>query len=147
MTRENRMEWLWIAIAAAVLYGLHQVFTKLAAPHVGDAVGGLLVEVSAAGIIAIYCAYLWFAGAWNQPMNSSGATFSILTGICVGIGTICFFVIFQRGAPLSAVPGILAAGMAVMALAGMIAFREPVSWQRILGILLAIVSVFLLKAK
>jgi transporter family protein len=34
-------EWFWYAIAAAVLYGLHQVFTKLAADRIGDGLGRL----------------------------------------------------------------------------------------------------------
>ena len=35
--------WFWYAIAAAILYGLHQVFTKLAAPFISDGLGGLVV--------------------------------------------------------------------------------------------------------
>jgi uncharacterized membrane protein len=45
-------EWFWYAIAAAVLYGLHQVFTKLAADRIGDGLGGFVVEITAALIIA-----------------------------------------------------------------------------------------------
>ena len=47
-------EWFWYAIAAAVLYGLHQVFTKLAANRIGDGLGGFIVEISAAFLIAFY---------------------------------------------------------------------------------------------
>jgi transporter family protein len=50
-------EWFWYAIAAAVLYGLHQVFTKLAANRIGDGIGGFIVELSAALIIAFYLIY------------------------------------------------------------------------------------------
>ena len=38
---------------------------------------------------------------------------------------------FQKGGPLSSVPVILAGGAAIMAIAGMIFFREPASWQRL----------------
>lgn len=41
-------EWFWYAIAAALLYGLHQVFTKLASERIGDGIGGFIVEISAA---------------------------------------------------------------------------------------------------
>jgi transporter family protein len=47
-----------------------------------------------------------------------GFNYSVLTGICVGAGTIAFFLLFQKGGPLSAVPIILAAGAAMMAIAG-----------------------------
>ena len=60
-------------------------------------------------------------------------------------GTIAFFLLFQRGGPLSAVPAILAGGAAIMAIAGILFFREAPSWQRIVGVVFAIVGLFLLR--
>jgi bacterial/archaeal transporter family protein len=40
--------WFWYAVLAAVLYGAHQIFTGLAADHIGDGLGGFVVETSAA---------------------------------------------------------------------------------------------------
>ena len=74
-----------------------------------------------------------------------GFNYSVLTGICVGAGTIAFFILFQKGGPLSSVPAILAGGAAIMAIAGILFFREPVLWQRLLGVTLAIVGLFLLR--
>lgn len=60
-------EWFWYAIAAAVLYGLHQVFTKLACERIGDGLDGFVVEATAALIIALYLVYLKFsANGSNQ---------------------------------------------------------------------------------
>jgi bacterial/archaeal transporter family protein len=70
--------------------------------------------------------------------------YSVLTGICVGAGTIAFFLLFQRGGLLSSVPAILAGGAAIMAVAGILFFREPPSWQRIVGIAFAVIGLFLL---
>jgi bacterial/archaeal transporter family protein len=69
--------------------------------------------------------------------------YSVLTGICVGAGTIAFFLLFQRGGPLSSVPAILAGGAAIVAVAGILFFREPPSWQRIVGIAFAVIGLFL----
>src|SRR5438132_10480758 len=33
--------WFWYAVVAAILYGAHQIFTKLAADRVGERLGGL----------------------------------------------------------------------------------------------------------
>src|SRR5438445_451042 len=137
--------WFWYAFAAAVLYGLHQVFTKLAAERIGDGLGGFVVEASAALTIAIYLALLWFSGKWDQKATSTGIFYSLLTGLCVGIGTIMFFLLFQKQGPLSAVPMILAGGAALMALSGLVFFKEPASWQRLLGILLSIGGLLLLR--
>ena len=74
-------DWFWYAIAAAVLYGLHQVFTKLASDRIGDGLGGFIVETTAALIIACYLIYLRFFSEWKQPVSTEGVFYSVLTGI------------------------------------------------------------------
>ena len=137
--------WFWYAVVAAVLYGAHQIFTKLAADRIGEGLGGFVVEATAALSIFLYVIFLWLSGSWNQKFSASGFSYSLLTGICVGAGTIAFFLLFQRGGPLSAVPAILAGGAAMMAIAGILFFRETPSWQRLLGIAFAILGLFLLR--
>ena len=139
------MNWFWYAVVAAVLYGLHQIFTKLASERISDGLGGFVVEGTAAATIAIYLLFLWLTRNWNQKGDAIGVWYSTLTGICVGVGTIAFFLLFQKGGPLSAVPMILAGGAAIMAIAGILFFREPATWQRLLGIALAIAGLFLLR--
>jgi bacterial/archaeal transporter family protein len=137
--------WFWYAVAAAILYGAHQIFTKLAADRIGEGLGGFVVEATAASSILVYLAFLWLANRWNQQSSAQGIFYSVLTGFCVGAGTIVFFLLFQKGGPLSAVPAILAGGAAIMAMAGFLFFRESPSWQRLLGVVLAIAGLFLLR--
>jgi len=138
--------WFSYAVAAAVLYGLHQIFTKLAANRIGEGLGGFIVEATAAASILLYLAWLRLSGHWNQTSSGAGIWYSVLTGICVGAGTIAFFVLFQRGGPLSAVPMVLAGGAALMAVAGILFFKEPAGWPRLIGIVLSLVGLFLLRA-
>jgi transporter family protein len=137
--------WFWYAVAAAILYGAHQIFTKLAADRIGEGLGGFVVEATAALSILVYLAFLWLASRWNQQSSAQGIFYSVLTGTCVGAGTIAFFLLFQKGGPLSAVPVILAVGAAIMAVAGILFFREPASWSRLTGIALAIIGLLLLR--
>ena len=137
--------WFWYAVVAAVLYGAHQIFTRLAAERIGEGLGGFIVEASAALSILIYLAILWFAGRSTQKFSGAGFTYSLITGICVGAGTIAFFLLFQKGGPLSSVPAILAGGATLMAIAGILFFREPLSWQRIVGVAFAVIGLFLLR--
>jgi bacterial/archaeal transporter family protein len=142
--KNDMTAWFGYAIGAAVLYGLHQIFTKLAAERISDGLGGFVVEASAALTILVYLTYLRLAGNWNQASSSAGIGYAVLTGICVGVGTILFFLLFQKGGPLSAVPMVLAGGAALMAVVGILFFKEAASWQRLLGIGLALVGLFLL---
>jgi len=137
--------WFWYAVVAAVLYGAHQIFTRMAADHIGEGLGGFVVEATAALSILCYLAFLWLASRWDQKSSLNGIVYSVLTGICVGAGTIAFFLLFQRGGPLSSVPAILAGGAAIMAVAGILFFREPPFWQRIAGIAFALIGLFLLR--
>ena len=137
--------WFWYAVVAAILYGAHQIFTRLASDHIGDGLGGFVVEATAALTILLYLVALRVLGRWQQPFSSAGFWYSVLTGVCVGAGTVAFFLLFQRGGPLSSVPVILAGGAALMAVAGILFFHEPASWQRLLGVALAIAGLLLLR--
>lgn len=137
--------WFWYAVGAAVLYGLHQIFTKLASEKISDGLGGFVVEATAAMTILLYLVWLKCGGTWNQSSTNPGVIWSALTGICVGIGTIFFFVLFQKGGPLSAVPMILAGGAALMALTGICFFKEPPKFSRLLGIALALAGLILMR--
>ncbi len=137
--------WFWYAIFAALLYGLHQVFTKLASDHIGDGLGGFVVEATAAFTILFYLVYLRFFSKWDQPSTGRGVLFSVLTGLCVGAGTVMFFLLFQKGGPLSAVPMVLAGGAALMAFVGILFFKEPPTLFRVLGIVLSLTGLFLLR--
>jgi len=137
--------WFFYAVGAAVLYGAHQIFTKMASERISDGLGGFVVEGTAALTILLYLGYLRWFGTWNQTGNTSGVWYCVLTGICVGVGTIFFFLLFQKGGPLSSVPMILAGGAGIMAVVGIIAFREPAAWPRLLGIALALAGLFLLR--
>src|SRR5256714_11528513 len=137
--------WFWYALVAAIWYGAHQIFTKLASDRISDGLGGFVVEASAAVTILLYLIYLRFSGRWNQTASMPGINYSILTGLCVGAGTVVFFLLFQKGGPLSAVPAILAVGAAMMALTGILFFKEPASPLRLLGVAMSIAGLLLLR--
>ena len=54
-------------MAAAILYGAHQIFTRLAADAIGDGVGGAIVEGVATIAIVGYLAALWLSGRCVAP--------------------------------------------------------------------------------
>ena len=138
--------WTRYAIAAAMFYGLHQVFTKLAAQRIGEGLGGFVVEVAAAVSILVYLGYLRYFGEWSQTASAGGVLYSVLTGICVGAGTVAFFLLFQKGGPLSAVPMVLAAGAGLMAVVGIVFFKESAHWTRLVGIGFAIAGLYLIQS-
>jgi bacterial/archaeal transporter family protein len=137
--------WFLYAVGAALLYGLHQIFTKLASERISDGLGGLIVEASAVLTIAAYLGWLYISGRWTQTWTPLGIVYGAVTGLCVGAGTVLFFLLFQRGGPLSAVPAILAGGAAMMAAAGIIGFGERPTLPRVIGIVLSVIGLYLVR--
>ena len=137
--------WFPYAVVAALLYGLHQIFTKLAANRIGAGLGGLVLEVTAAVTILGYVVFWQLGTGRSQPFSRAGLAWSAAAGLCVGVGTIAFFLLFQRGGPLSAVPGILAGGVAFVALVGLLGFHEPPSAIRLAGVVLSVAGLWLLR--
>jgi hypothetical protein len=88
--------WFWYAVVAAVLYGAHQIFTRMAGERIGEGLGGFIVEASAALSILIYLAILWLGGRWNQKFSGAGFNYSLLTGICVGAWNDCVLPAFSK---------------------------------------------------
>jgi transporter family protein len=138
-------EWLWYALLAACLYAAHQVFTRLAATGVSEGLGALVVECTAALSIVAYVAWFRYVGRGQERWTWAGLGYAAITGLCVGAGTIAFFLLVQRGGPLTAVPAILAGAAALMTVVGIVVFREPLTWRRALGTALAVGSLLLLR--
>ena len=107
--------------------------------------GGLVVEATAALTIGAYLLSLYVSDRWTQTWTAPGVAYSALTGICVGVGTILFFLLFQKGGPLSAVPAILAVGAALMAAAGIVGFGERPTPARLIGIALSLAGLYLVR--
>ena len=96
--------WFYYAIGAGVLYGLHQVFTKLAAERISDGLGGFVVETTAALTILGYLAAVRLSGNWNQSWTwPRGLVFRDHRDLCWG-GHRCLLFVIPKGRPLSAGP-------------------------------------------
>ena len=69
--------WFWYAVVAAILYGAHQIFTRMASEHIGDGLGGFVVEATAALSILLYLCFHENVGrpvprpSWPDPFLSA----------------------------------------------------------------------------
>jgi hypothetical protein len=67
-------------LSQQILYGLHQIFTKMAADRISDGLGALVVEASAVATIALYLAALYLSHRWTQTGSLFGVVYSVVTG-------------------------------------------------------------------
>ena len=138
--------WFPLALVAALLYGLHNVLTRAASGRISDGAGALVLEGTAAIAIGVFVVIGALRGGEPVTLTSAGVAWSAAAGLCVGAGTLLYFMIFRAGGDLSAAaPTVLAGGSAIMVLAGWLIYREPVSLTRILGVALTVGGIALLR--
>jgi uncharacterized membrane protein len=142
---ENMPVWLIGSILLTIIFGFFNIFNKIAAGKVSDSLGALLVESTAVLCILLFFIYLNLSGKKSVETTSQGIIFSILAGICVGIGSVLYFFIFRSKGELSIAGPIVWGGtLLVMAIAGILLLKEPFSIQKLLGIALSLIGLFLL---
>jgi len=64
--------WFFYAVGAGVLYGLHQIFTKMAANRISDGLGGFVVEGTAALTILVYLLSLGLVVVGTRQVHLPG---------------------------------------------------------------------------
>ncbi|MFH1312639.1 MAG: hypothetical protein ABIJ00_05375 [Candidatus Eisenbacteria bacterium] len=137
--------WRIATFIAAVLYGLHNVFTKLASGKISDQFGGLVLEFTPAFLILGYIAISGFGGTNLLNLSKAGLLFSVIAGVCMGIGTVLYFAIFRLGGSLSvAGPLVLVGGVLTMSAVGVTFFEEGMSLPKAIGLPLGIASLYVL---
>lgn len=139
--------WLPLTLLGMTLYAGFNVTMKLAGERMNSLLGAFIVALVGAVTMGLTMLYLRASG---QPLDLSqttttGVVYSVIGGLCVIGFDVVLYMLFARQAPLSVVVPIIQIGtIALMTLAGVAWFGETMSTQRVLGLVLAVASVFLL---
>jgi hypothetical protein len=139
--------WQVLATAVAILFGTHNMLVKRAAGRVPDAWGALVLEASAALVIALALAATAFVGtAPSAPRDAGGIALAALAGVFIGLGSILYFAVFRLGAPLSlAVPWVLIGWVMVVAVLGIATEGERLAWRHAAGLACGVATIWLLR--
>jgi uncharacterized membrane protein len=135
--------WQQAAIGAACLIASHYVLLRAAAGRIGDSLGALVLEGTAA--VGIFAAYA--LGVRGDPVATTrwGLVFAILSGLSISGASILLFFALRRGGPVASTGTIvLGGGVAISALVAPALFREPLTLRRILGVGLGVLALVVL---
>jgi len=139
--------WLPLTLLGMTLYAGFNVTMKLAGERMNSLLGAFIVALVGTVTMGLTLLYLRASG---EPLDLSqtttaGVVYSVIGGLCVIGFDVVLYMLFAKQAPLSVVVPIIQIGtIALMTLAGVVWFGESMSTQRILGLALAVASVFLL---
>jgi len=129
------------------LYAGFNVTMKLAGERMHSLLGAFIVALVGTVIMGTTLLAMRTSGI---PIDlsrttTSGVVYSVIGGVCVIGFDVVLYLLFAKQAPLSVVVPIIQIGtIALMTLAGVLWFGENLTTQRMMGLGLAIVSVFLL---
>jgi bacterial/archaeal transporter family protein len=135
--------WQLAALGAAGFVAAHYLLLRAAAGKIGDSLGALVLEGTAA--LGIALAYALGARG-NVPTTRGGVVFALLSGLCIAVGSILLFQALRRGGPVASTGTIvLGGGVALSALASPFLFRdEPMTVRRFIGVALGIAAMIVL---
>lgn len=130
------------ALAASLCFGLHYVLLRAASGKISDALGGFLLEASAAvGLLAL----LFTSATSETPTTTRGVVWSCLSGLCITGGVTLLFMSLRLGGPVASTGTIaLGGGVAMAALASPFLFGEVFTVRRAIGVLLGVAAMLLL---
>ena len=138
--------WQQAALGAACFIALHYLLLRAAAGRIGDSLGALVLEGTAAA--GIFVAFAVGLRGEPIPTTRAGLVFAILSGLCISGGSILLFFALRRGGPVASTGTIvLGGGVAISAVIAPIAFREPLTLRRIIGVGLGVLALLVLSTE
>jgi drug/metabolite transporter (DMT)-like permease len=138
--------WVLFLLLTTFTWGIYDAFFKQLEKEINYFLGLLIIAVSQFVIALPFVIYYYHSGNLHATIKGYGA--SAIMGILLGLGTIFFFYAFKHGAATSvAVPAYSIGVLLICVLAGIFIYKEPISLKLFSGIILGIISIYLLVTK
>jgi drug/metabolite transporter (DMT)-like permease len=104
------------------------------------------VVLQAAGLVVALIAYLIFQGTQNPLTQlNSKIWYALFAGALVGVTNLSIILMYHSGAPLSvATPFTRIGSLALVVIAGILFFKEPLTATKALGFALSLGGIYLL---
>jgi len=138
------MQWLVYVLSAAGALAAADVLLKAASGRIPDSLGMLLY-----GSIPFLTGLTWFLVSGRTdgtvPITARGVLCGLGVGVMFSTVTFCMYAAFRLGAPISvASPLIRMGGLLVAALAGVVFWKEPLTFRYLAGLALVCSGMYLL---
>lgn len=135
------MSWIIYAIGAMLAAATSDSFRKLGSNLTDPFFANLLSQIGSLTMAVVL--FLLFSRKFEH--NPAGMTYALLTGVFISISTALFFKALSMGPGVSTVaPVVRVGGVLLVAIIGIILFREKLTLNVILGIMLASSGIYLL---
>lgn len=131
------MELLILIGLAIIFYTLFDIFVSQASNKIDSNLSATIFNGLGTVLpIFLYVFYKHIKGQKLIPTSSAGLSYSIAAGISIAIFSILLIKIFEKGGLSYVVPLIYGGTVVLASLAGMLVFKEQVTFYGIAGIIL-----------
>jgi len=136
--------WIIPALTCAISYALYNISIKKASDDIDPVLGGVLLQIVAAGMgMIIYFGKEWASdGSANHVLNQNGIVWSIAAGICVGLAEILSFVVSGKGVKATqSIPIIIGGSVLFGTVFGLVFLKEAISCRGWIGVFLISIGI------
>lgn len=135
------MNWILYALGAISAVAVSDLFRKLGSNLKDPFLSNLIFQIGS--ITTAVILYMLFSRKFEN--NGSGLIFALIGGVLISIFTTFSFKALELGPGVSTViPVIRVGGVLLVAILGVLLFRDRLTWSLILGIFLAVSGVYLI---
>jgi len=139
------MNWIIPTILAMVLFGSWGILVRYAAGKLDTVSFVSFNTFSSLIVIAIIFAYFWYSKSTIQ-ITQEGIFISLIAGIIAVLAVLSEATAYQIGS-ISTISPMIAVGVAaITVIGGIVLFKETITPKIVVGILLAIVAIYLLSS-
>jgi len=141
------MNWIFLAISAAIFYGAYNIFIKISSGHINQIVWAVILQIVAALVGGSILLVLKLTNS-NLLISQKWIRFAVLAGIMVGLAEIASFYAFSKWIHASiGIPIIIGGSVLVGAIIGMIFLKETLSPIHYVAIVLIIAGIVILSTR
>ena len=143
---------LILLLLITFLYAGYNLLIKVSSSYVpleasSTILATIALQIAALLASCLFAAALMVRGATALALPSSAYLWAVLAGLCIGTAEIAYFYLFRGIAsapPMSAnvaIPFIVSGTIVVTVIIAWLLFREPMTWQKVLGTVLIVSGV------
>jgi uncharacterized membrane protein len=138
--------WIPAALFASICIAAHYSLLRAASGKIGDTLGALALEGTAA--VGIALSYAFGMRGPPLPTSTRGLLFSVASGLCISGASILMFAALRKGAPVASLGTIaMGGGVTIAALLAPFVFGEAWTARRAIGVALGIVAMLILSSE
>lgn len=140
-----KMNWLIPTLLSLLLFGLWGIVIKYATGKLDAVSISFFNTLTSLIVIAAIFGYFWFSKT-QLSLTREGIYIALLAGV-IAILAVLFEAMAYKLGNLAMIGPFIAVGVAVMTVAaGVILFKEALTLKAIMGIIFALISIFLLSS-